>query len=316
MITLSEQKIRDLIRVKKKNPHRKVLYGVCPQCGHDEFGISLKEGNPFGCFRKSKCGFTGNAYSLLRFLGVSFKKEVKFQEKLDKPDFQIKSLMEFQLPERKMPAGFRRIYQDDYLDSRGFKPKDYEKNYLVGRTGLVEKFKGYKIIGIKQYGKTTGYIGRSTLSKQQCEEQGVLRYRNSTDDFSKMLDGLNESDYQEATIVEGVFDRVNVRNIFETFSIRSRVLCSFGSKFSNEQALLLKKEKIKAVNLFFDPDVIKTFDAVGSMLLNDFEEVNVILSPQKEKDPGDMNEEEVLEAYKNRQSFIKFENQKLKTPKL
>ena len=49
---LTELELRSLIKVKRKNVSAQVLYGLCPKCGHDEFGISLNEGHPFGCFRK------------------------------------------------------------------------------------------------------------------------------------------------------------------------------------------------------------------------------------------------------------------------
>lgn len=307
---LTEQQLREILRITKKRHDGSVLYGYCPKCKRNEFGISLNEGNLFGCFRKKRCGFSGNIFELLKFLGISpsnygkmSKPSVKI-EKIDLKEIGEKFQMEV-LPERRMPIGFRRIMDHPYLRERGFINSDFE-NYVVGTTNLVPVLKGYVIVGIPQFGRVVAYTSRSPLSKEECERFNKKRYINSKDDFSKILDGIDESNYDEATIVEGIFDRINVRNCFQELGIESRVCCSFGAKFSDDQMRLLLNAGVKRVNLFFDSDIISTFIKAGSMILHKFEEVKIICHDNPNEDPGDLDVKQIWELYKNKKNFINF----------
>ena len=47
------------------------VYMLCPVCNKDEFGISLRPGHKFGCFRSKKCGFKGDINKLLSYLSLT-----------------------------------------------------------------------------------------------------------------------------------------------------------------------------------------------------------------------------------------------------
>lgn len=301
MIKLSESEIRQLLKVTKKAIGRKVLYAHCPKCGKNEFGISLEENNLFGCFRKNKCGWTGNAFTLLRFFGKSFGVDKKkFEGKtIESYLEEVKSFQFDILPEVMMPIGFRKLTDDPYLRSRGFQDEDFQ-NYDCGFTKTDRKFKNRSIVCFKDHGQKIGYIGRS------LEPEILPKYRNSKSDFSKMLDGLFESDCSEATLVEGLFDRVNVRNCFSELGIESRSVCSFGAKISDYQLRLLQYNGITKINLFFDPDVHKIIKRSLNLIAHKFQEVNIITVNDLDKDAGNMSLLEIGEAYLNRKKIVNF----------
>ena len=69
--------------------HKENLMTQCPWCGISEFGISLKDNHTFNCFRKAKCGETGNIYKLLKkidrvdLLGFDGIESIKYDERLE-----------------------------------------------------------------------------------------------------------------------------------------------------------------------------------------------------------------------------------------
>jgi hypothetical protein len=306
MITLTENELRQLIKVTKKN--QRTLYGVCPKCSKSEFGISLNSPHLFGCFRKKKCGFSGNIFTLLKFLGIR-----GFSEKKEYPGLTIETKIEkfekenFQILETvNMPIGFKRVSKSDYLDSRGYNSKDYQ-NYKIGITNLDLKLKDRIIIGFTDVNGDIGYIARSLNGQEP-------RYRNGGKNFSKMLDGLHETDYPEATLVEGHFDRINLRNCFTELGIKNRAISTFGAKISDYQINLLIAEGITKVNLFFEQDVYKILLKSSEKLIHKFEEFKIMKTSSLESDPGSMDIFEIAEAYLNRQNFFKFATTEL--PKL
>lgn len=300
---LTEQEIRQIIKIKKKSGS--TLYGTCPKCGKDEFGISVIEPNLFGCFRKKMCGFAGNSKTLLKFLALPLKKQnLKYSGiKLESKELVEKINIEEQttiLPHITMPIGFRRVYEHDYLRHRGYTDIDFQY-YNCGSTKLDPKLSNRIIIGFPDFtGKIIAYTGRTLCGDEP-------KYRNSSGKvFSKILDGLTESKHKEVTIVEGHFDRINVRNKYLNLGIENRVVCSFGAKFSDEQISLLQHQGIEHVNLFFDPDILPIIIKNTSKISHKFKTVNVMLLNDLDKDPGDSNEIEIGEAYLNKQNFIKF----------
>lgn len=301
---ITESQIRSLIKVTRKS--KKTLYGYCPKCKKNEFGISLDENHIFGCFRKKKCGWTGNIFTLYAFLGIPFRKDANFKTeklKINKIERKLESFELEILPEIKMPIGFKRVFQDEYLDKRGFTREDYE-NYVCGKTILSPKFKDRIIVGFKDQGRIVAYSGR-TLTDE------IPKYRNSKNEYSsKHVDGLSESDYEEATLVEGLFDRISVRNSFEILGIESRVLSCHGAKINEDQIKLMRRAGITKLNLFFDPDVLKVIVKSGSALEHQFD-LKIMSLEDRSLDPGDCDVYQIAESYLNRKNFINFTKSKL-----
>lgn len=303
---LTESKIRSLIRITRKSGT--TLYGYCPKCNKNEFGISLKEPHLFGCFRKKKCGWAGNVFTLLKFLGVKtdFKGKKEFEglniEGGVLEDFED---FKFEIFEKiNMPIGFKRVKDHPYLRKRGYKQRDFE-TYLCGTSKLANKFSDYIIIGFQDFEKPIAYVSRALKGQEP-------KYRNSKNEvFSKYLDGLKEIDSNEAIIVEGHFDRIKTRNNLEELELKIKTVCCFGAKISDEQIKLLQREGVTKVNLFFDPDVLLIILKSGEKLLHKFEEVNIMTINDLDKDPGDIDSYELGEVYISKKNFINFKQQKL-----
>src|SRR5690606_10383412 len=99
---LTRKQIEQLIQDTSLDHKGKNLYGKCPKCGHNEFGISLEDNHRFNCFRKKECGFQGNIYTLLKFLGkikeFLSEREINIFEKLNSSFHKQEEKVE-QLPE-------------------------------------------------------------------------------------------------------------------------------------------------------------------------------------------------------------------------
>jgi DNA primase len=314
---LSEQELRKILKVKNKTANGKDLICYCPSCGKPEFGISLtKDYNPYNCFRKKHCGISGHIYDLFRFLGINTYKESKRVSTEDSETLrQIIELSEHKeifLPEIKFPLGFRRTRTDDYLLSRGYIEKDFE-DYVVGRTNVDPSFQGMAIIGIKQKGRLVAFISRSSFDKDYCKKHKLLRYKNSETDFASILDGLDEINGQkEAILVEGHFDRINVKNKLGLPNKETVVLATFGAKISQNQIFLLKESGIKRIISMHDSDVPLISEKNTSKLIGSFDSIKISHTPEFEEDPGDMDENKIRTSLKKTTNFYKFKISNLK----
>ena len=197
---LTKDQLQQLISNPRTSSDGKDIYGLCPQCGHDEFGISIVEKNhPFSCFRKSKCGFTGNIYTLLKHLN-KFKEFVGEREidpeglLLDVFETSEDIIQQQELPEVQPPVGWKRVFENEYLQNeRGMQSYQFEQ-YKIGVSRLK---KDYITFLVEMEGKITGYVSRSIKSKawidaynEEIKQTGgkkYLRYENSMSDFSKTL---------------------------------------------------------------------------------------------------------------------------------
>jgi len=305
---LTEKELRKIVRIEKKSSNGKTLYGICPKCGKNEFGISTERYHPFGCFRKKMCGWTGDIFDLFKFLNLSFKRRENIERThLDKiikyKEEKFKPIIEREI---KMPIGFRRVFDDEYLNSRHFLKEDYN-HYCCGYSNLDFLFKNRIIIGLRQHHRLVTYTARSFLSKEECEVQNELRYRNyKATRFELILDGLDEIEPQHDTaiIVEGVFDRVSVKNQGD-LKPNECVISTLGVKMNEYQTSLLGHNGIKHLVIFYDPDVIKQIIKIGKEIFINFESVKFVLNEFK-KDPGDMNKKEINICLNNRINLYNF----------
>lgn len=322
---LSIEQIQMLLSNCEYDHKKQNFYCDCPKCGEHEFGISLYEENhPFQCFRKKNCGWTGNIYSLLKFLNKSDyipQREVDMFEKVDISLLKKKDVLDLEIKEILPPLGFKRIYSHDYLDERGFNAHDYHK-YEIGITEIDRNYIGYVIVLIKQYNKTVGYIGRLPKSKQYIEKfnkkakqkgvRQILRYRNSTDtDFSKMLLGYDEitENTTEVFLVEGFFDKVTTdKNLKLDTQEKQKCLASFKGSISDEQIELLRKTNIKKIYIMYDGDIVNIVKKSVAHLDSYFD-IEVI--PVNENDPGDMDINEFNLLFSKRMKAFDFISNKV-----
>jgi len=291
------------------------VYGECPYCGGNEFGISTKDNHLFGCFRKSQCGETGNIFKLLRKIGREdlLKEEViKLGEQLEielgkKPggeeDYDLET------PKVSPPIGFRRVKANEYLENRGF--TNFDK-YVVGTTTLDKQYRDRVIFLIEEDGETKGFLGRGT--NKDIEP----KYKNSKSNFAKLLGGIEEITEETDTLilVEGILDKVGVDKLLKLdHQDKIKCCCTFGAKVSVYQILKMKMFDIKHIILFYEADVIGVIQNHAFKLEQEFGKVTIILPPEG-KDPGDINEKEMQKSMEKRFSPVDFYRKKLNIIKL
>jgi DNA primase len=286
------------------------LYGTCPFCGQNEFGISLGENHPYSCFRKKACGATGNIYSLLRHLGKI--KEFIGERQIDvdgefpslaKEDVEI---VDEPLLVIQPPVGWRRVYEDAYLTSRGFTAEQFEK-FKVGRSVFK---RDYVTLLIEMHGQVVGYISRSVKSKEWIDnhnatsDQHHLRYQNSVSDFSRMLFGYDEIEEltTQVILVEGPFSKTMVdSNLSIDYQPFIKCCATFGAKVSDHQIKLLKDKGITMIWLWFEADVLEKIKTIAAKLALHFEVRCAFISG---KDPGDMNMVETFDLFEKSVSYL------------
>lgn len=299
---LPEKKIRELIEITGRASSSNSLYGKCPYCNHNEFGISLDKNHPFNCFRKKNCGVTGNIYDLLKHLGkaVEFIKEERLLT-LERINIETEEL-KIDFKDYKLPIGYRRVFDNEYLNNRGFIPQDYEK-YEVGISKIM--FKGYVIFPVKYENKYIGHVARSIYPKDYCEQHGIKRYLNSISNLANTIYGKPE---EHTIICEGIFDQIATEKKLSSKLDRLGCVCTFGAKISENQINLLKKANCKIVYLALDADVPKQIEKLGKELAQHFI-VKIVQLPEKDgvfKDPDECSELELEESFINSKSFLNF----------
>ena len=227
---LSREKLEQLLSDCRLDARRENLVTKCPKCGYNEFGISLAENHLFGCYRKKKCGFTGNIFTLLHYLGkyeeYVTRGEIYSVSNTNTIEKKIRSGVNKEIeitdsPNLSLPVGWKSTQSHPYLDERGFTTADYQK-YNPGVTKLLSKFQNYIIFPVVENKEIKGYVARHIWSKSKIDswnkskEKGlqIQRYRNSSEaDFSKLVLGIDELSEQTETliIVEGIFDKKKYR---------------------------------------------------------------------------------------------------------
>lgn len=296
---MKEAEIISFLKLKKaKNGW---YSGTCPFCRQDKFGLIFekKDNKPpiYRCFRAS-CGHQGAVSFLMINLGrpdLAHDREF-FRE----PDEELKNSIDVEveeqtleeLPDVKLPLGWRRIFADDYLNARGF---NQYSEYRVGLSKLM--MPDYVIFPVDEFGKCKGYVSRIKKSKVElaCLEasgQYFPRYKNSTSNFDSLVFGLDELyKANTAIIVEGIFDKFNVDNKLNLMgSEMMRCCATFGSSISNNQIMKIKQAGVKNVILMQDNDAISK-SKKSSMLLSNFFNTLVAHVPFEE-DPGEMTTEQ------------------------
>lgn len=306
---LDQEDLKSLLDNIRPGP-RNHLISTCPLCGKDKHFYINKVTQQWDC---KKCGEDGNIKTLLirldkLFLLGEFKSIERGrihslnEEEEDEEDV-IKSL---KVEERKMPIGFKRVYEDDYLKGRKFKSKNFKK-IRIGYTSLKHSLKDYVIFAVDEEDGCKGYLARITWSKEKIKayekETGkkVARYRNDKGaKFSQLLFGFDEivEDVTKTVIlVEGAIDKITLDNDLELDSHNDiKCCCTFGKKISKFQILKLLSKGITDIILIFDYDAISEMKKHGVVLSNFF---NVRIGFTMNKDINESSTREVLKIFSN-----------------
>lgn len=249
----------------------------CPFCGDDtghHLGINLRS-PVISCFR---CGKTGN---ILTYLAEELQDFGKALDVLG--DAVPYELREFKGKENEnkvskviLPKGSTRPnkWHKRYLKKRKFKIQDLEDLYPVLYCGPIGEWCNRIIVPVIRRYKVITFT-----SIDICDES-FLRYKHLSDDLSilpikKHLLGLEHTNGHTAMVVEGFFDHLR---------IGKGSVCTFGTKTTSEQKLLLSK--FKRVILVGDGDKAgrKMNDELGYDLAAYTEVIKVNLPEGKDPD--------------------------------
>lgn len=303
---LSVEKLNELLDEPRLDFRKENIIAKCPKCGFKEFGISLGENHRFGCYRKKKCGYSGNIFTLLHHLGkydeyitrgeVYSVSEKQLVEKKIKSRITNQPILS-ELPEIDLPIGWRRTFDNPYLNSRGFTDIDYHK-FPVGTTILDSKFENYVIFSIEENNIPKAQVSRHIWTKAKIDRYNeknspkLPRYKNSSSGFEQLVLGIEDLSEETNTLilVEGVFDKKNIDTILE-LDYQSEVKCvgTFKCHISPSQ---LQKIRLKAPNLtnvilLYDNDVLKEIIDTAT-ILEEYYETDIGYDDSITEDAGDM----------------------------
>ena len=298
-ISIPDEDLKSLFTGYRRNSNHYIT--TCPYCNKEKhFYINIRT-QQWDC---KKCGEDGNIIKLLHHLGKLFllgefksidRNKIKLLSEVEDGE----EITEINLPNRKLPFGFKRVYKDDYLKSRKFTKKNLKK-LRVGYTSIKPSLKNYIIFAIDEEDGCKGYVARYTKPIAKGDKK-TLRYRNDKGvKFSQLLFGYNEiiKDKTDTVIlVEGLMDKVTTDNILQLDNQDEiKCNCTFGKKISNFQILKLLKKGVKNIILIFDYDAISEMKKYGIILEQFF---NVQIGFTFRKDINDSTTEEVMEIFYN-----------------
>lgn len=283
----------------------------CPLCGEQQkFGIIFGKvgGGSYHCF-KGKCGEHGTLSQLFRKINrtdlLVYSVDIDIREKLEP---LIKELeLDLTLKETKLPIGFRKILQDDYLEKRGWTEEDFDE-VTVGITNLDSNLRNYLIFPIYEEGMMVGYLARSKKSKEwhdsnlKLVKQGKarlsLRYQNSEGtDFEKLLGGIDEIEEGDTVIlVEGLMDQRGTVHYIKEIGLEKTKCCyTFGTNVTAYHIAKLLLKGVKKVILMYDFETIKKVQEFG-LKLDKSIETWIAEIKEPDMDPGNMFSEDFEKA--------------------
>lgn len=310
-LTISDADLRSVIVIKKETRSGQYICD-CPFCSKENHFYIDKKTQLFEC---KKCWTSGNIYKLLKYLDKTYligEKSVEFRKTLESIREHLENESEKgidaviqELPERRMPAGFKICRNNAYLASRGVTDRDC-KNYHIGETELSFKYRDYILMPVYDDGVIRGFLGRYGAKKVP---ENRLRYNNSLNtEFGELLYGYDEiikGETEAVIVVEGVFDKISVD---KKLGLRDdnwlKCVATFGKKISDVQIKKLMRKNISTLILSWDFDALKEIKERGMELTNYFD-VSVAVSAKK-KDLGDCSKREVVEVFKDARPITEF----------
>lgn len=297
----------------------------CPYCRHRNH-ISFILSDSISSFNCRHCYAKGTLFKLFKqlnrldLISPFFK---VYKNKIENKFLKEEEEISLETLDKKLPYGFIRIYEDDYLTKeRGF-TKEHYNTYIIGISEKHHILKqDYIIFIVTEDNIPKGYVVRSRKSKKEIEkineqrkELGLpkyLRWKNSDADFSKLIFGIDEIKVgitHTMILVEGITSKANVDKLLNLFN-NEEVKCgaTFGKILQPIQILKLKQKGIVNIIILYDPDAV---DYSKEYSLKAERYFNVKVGFLKEKDPGDLNEEELAEVLHNLQNPLQFGISKL-----
>lgn len=287
-----------------KDNHKSEIISNCPFCNKEKHFYINKTTFRFDC---KKCGETGGIKKFLHHFGKSYL----IGEKVVNVSFKAKgineaeSIEELDLTTKKvlLPIGYKRIYENEYLETkRGFTELDF-LHYQVGKTKTIKKYVHYAIFPIYENKICVGFVGRCDSNSKD-----LGRYNNSIGTkFNRLFYGYDDINLNHDTVmlVEGLFDKRRMDKYFKLKGITNVVcLATFGKKISEYQIAKLKKFKqIQVVIICWDYDAVKEMKKYAFELKKFW---NILLTYTFLKDVDECNDLEVESIFDKLQEPTEF----------
>lgn len=317
--TIAEELLYDLggrLDGSKKN----ILVRRCPLCGHDgnKFGIYVGPDTSSKQFGASNCFHCGRGAKTLegtlRLLGkidLIPEETVILDDSLDFSSSLFDDEIDDTLSDATMPVGYKRCYKHPYLKSRGWVVDDYQY-FPVGTNRAFERdYENYVILEIRDGGRTVGFVGRSTMSKDEIDAYNehhrfsILRYRNSNEKngtaFSKLIyniDAIEPGITKSVIVCEGAFDVVSLNRKLDLYDNKYIVpIATFGKKMSHEQIYKLQSRGITQVVLGYDNDAKETVRDMSMDLERYFDVLIANIPEGIGKDWDEMDVEDIYDIF-------------------
>jgi len=316
-IHIEPDELKGLLESPRAASRNHYISKTCPYCGDSKYHFYIN----FNTLANDckKCGEAGNAIKFLTKIGrsdlVEFGRSLlDIEQIINRIQIDEESLQLREALSKQRPIGFERIFFDKYLSNeRGWRKIDFEKNE-VGINTIFDELKDYVTILVKEEGEVKGWVNRLSMSKEQVkllESQGqnLIRYKNSEDEFSLLLHGLDEVTENTHTVilVEGVNDKQNVDAKLE-LELNEEIKClvCFGKKITIEQRQKLLKRDIQNIVVMFDGDAINDIKKYMAEIDMDlyFNVFGCFLSYGE--DPGNLKLESLLNSLNNLQKLSDF----------
>ena len=162
-------------------------------------------------------------------------------------------------------------------------------------------------------GKKVGFVGRSTLSKEEIERYNsshhykIMRYKNSEESrdngnaFSKLLynyDAIEDNVTRSVILCEGPFDVVGLNRKLELYDNKDIVpIATFGKKISNEQMFKLQAKGVEQVVIGYDNDAKETTAKIAMELDKYFDVLIADIPDGVGKDWDEMDVEDIYDVF-------------------
>lgn len=325
-VRLSDDLVPEILHNISRGP-KNHLISDCPLCGKERHFYFNQVSQRWDC---KKCSRSGDIVYLLSLLGrlslirkfVDITKSL--QNRIASVFEESEELIQEPLSPKPvhMPAGFRLVQYDNYLNDRGFCAEDYTK-YPVGITQLVNKYDEYIIFPVIEDYNNVGFIGRKKWSRNEFERHEKAhgwappRYSNSKTNFQNILYGLDEILFyvDTAILVEGVFTKIACdRRLKIQQDDNFRCLVTFGKRVSHSQILKLLLRGIKNVILIFDEDAVEEAYKHSRELQKYFDSVRIGFV--SEGDLDECSDMSFFNCFKNLKESFQFKTEILKKNKL
>lgn len=259
----------------------------CPNCSdHSDHGGFNIDGGYYYCWR---CGGNKISYIIKLLLNCSYSesiyiynsycKKYSINGQLKKRDNAIKVFL----------PGSKSLLKIDkkYLIKRNFDPEYIKNKYQIKGSDIVGEWSFRIIIPVFYKKKLVSFQGRDVTENEDFLKYKSLSVEKSVIDIKHIFYDMDNIDNSTICIVEGVIDK---------WRMGKNVIASFGKTMSDYQIRLLIKNKYKRIFFLIDcndPES-KKFARKYSAVISGFDIECIIFDMENEKDPGELDEKEVL----------------------